>query len=409
MTRPLHTLKNLTTHPLMFALYVPATLFAVMQSMLTPILPIYADHFSNLYWLIGVVLAGDGIGALLGDIPAGMLTRRFGSKRIMMAGLLVGAGATLALWWAASIPEVFAYRLVAGVARAHYHTARHTYVARKVDLSKRGRALSILGGTFRFGNMIGPTLGGLIAGYMGLRAPFPVYVVISVSTVMIIGFALRDESPDAVAAGSHGLHDVWDVLRSHGKILLVAGSGMILGQAVRAGRMVLIPLYGARVLNLEVEQIGLIVSAVGATNVAVFYFSGVIMDRWGRKWAIVPSFALQALAAGMIPLSGNFYGLLVIAALGGLANGFSSGTMMTLGADLAPTNARGEFLGLWNLLGDLGAASIPLIVGVVADALTLAASAGVIAGAGLGAALIFGRYVPETLDRRLQTHPAAAD
>jgi MFS family permease len=114
-------------------------------------------------------------------------------------------------------------------------------------------------------------------------------------------------------------------------------------------------------------------------------------------------------AAAFIPLAHNFYGLMIVAALGGLANGFSSGTMMTVGADLAPEDARGEFLGVWHLLNDAGAASIPLIVGVVADVLTLAISAWVIAGVGLGAALIFAWCVPETLARSRPPQPVPGD
>ena len=73
--------------------------------------------------------------------------------------------------------------------------------------------------------------------------------------------------------------------------------------------------------------------------------------------------------------------------------------MMTLGADLAPEGAVGEFLGAWRLIGGSGASSGPLLVGVVADLLGLTLAPLVVAAVGGLAALTFATRVPETLRR----------
>ena len=123
------------------------------------------------------------------------------------------------------------------------------------------------------------------------------------------------------------------------------------------------------------------------------------MDRYGRKYAVVPSFFIQAMAMALLPFVWNATTLAVAASLIGLGNGLSSGSMMTIGADLSPANARGEFLGIWRLIGDTGFMVGPLIVGGVAGALVLSASAWAVAGAGVMASVIFGLWVPETLQK----------
>jgi MFS family permease len=133
---------------------------------------------------------------------------------------------------------------------------------------------------------------------------------------------------------------------------------------------------------------------------ALFYPAGWIMDHLGRKWAIVPSFLIQALGLSLVPLTGSFAGLLSASLLIGFGNGLGSGSMMTLGTDLAPQEARGEFLGVWRLIGDGGRTGGPLVVGQVADLMTLPAAAWAISGAGLVAGTIFVLFVPETLKRR---------
>jgi sugar phosphate permease len=87
------------------------------------------------------------------------------------------------------------------------------------------------------------------------------------------------------------------------------------------------------------------------------------MDRLGRKVAIVPCFAIQGLVMLLLPLAGGFAGLLAVAAVRGFANGLGSGVMMTVGADLAPSGSRGEFLGVWRLVGDAGGSGAPLALG----------------------------------------------
>jgi MFS family permease len=170
-----------------------------------------------------------------------------------------------------------------------------------------------------------------------------------------------------------------------------------MAQTIRAARNVVIPLVAADHLGLDASDVGLIVSLSYAVDMLMFWPAGVIMDRFGRKWAYVPSFILQSAAMACVPLADGF-GTLCAAAMGmGLANGLSSGTMLTLGADLAPKDAPGEFLGIWRFIGDSGHAAAPLIVGRAADLLGLAGTPFLVAFIGLGGAAILGFWVPETL------------
>ena len=80
----------------------------------------------------------------------------------------------------------------------------------------------------------------------------------------------------------------------------------------------------------------------------------------------------------------------------GFGNGIGSGTMMTLGADLAPAASVGSFLGVWRLIGDVGGAGGPVVVGSVADLIGLSASAYALAGIGVLSVILFAFTVPET-------------
>jgi MFS family permease len=216
-------------------------------------------------------------------------------------------------------------------------------------------------------------------------------------------FVPRDE-PVSEHKHSHlksGQHPLLETLKSQYRLLIPAGLGQVFAQTIRVGRTAIIPLYAADVIGLDVEAIGLLTTIAAGLEMTMFYPAGWVMDNLGRKWAVVPSFAIQALAMACVPLTHSFAGLLICTSIIGLANGLSSGSMMTLGADLAPSYLRGEFLGVWRLIGDVGGTGGPAIVGGVADLVTLPAAALSMSVAGLLAALVFGLLLPETLKRNI--------
>ena len=68
---------------------------------------------------------------------------------------------------------------------------------------------------------------------------------------------------------------------------------------------------------------------------------------------------------------------------------------MTLGADLAPRERSGEFLGVWRLITDSGGVVAPALIGGLAQVLTLGAAFLACAGVGLAGATILALLVPE--------------
>jgi MFS family permease len=394
-------LPKFLRHPLLLPFYAPSFILAFSQGMLVPILPLYAASFDISYGLIGLVLSAEAFGMLLADLPAGMLLRRLGERRAMLLGLLCISVTTAALFWTQSIPALIAYRLIAGFGTALYNVSRHTYLAERVSLAKRGRAIASFGGINRIGRFSGPAIGGFTAAAFSLRAPFLLF-----GGACIIGFLfVYLFLPAMETAVSHTttltfrahLKQVGYTIKAHQRSLTAGGIGLILAQAIRAGRRAIVPLYAADVLGLDVEAIGIIESVSAAVDMSLFYPAGLVMDRFGRKFAIVPSFAIQGIGMLLIPLTGGFTALLLVTSLIGFGNGLGSGTMMTLGADLAPSHSRGEFLGVWRLIGDGGFTGGPLLVGYVADWVALPTAAVAMAATGFLAAVIFTLLVPETL------------
>lgn len=385
-------------------IYAPTLLLAFCRGMMIPVLPLYAVSFGVPYALVGMAASSINLGTLLGDLPAGILLSRVGTKRTMQLGIACIALAMLAVGLTRTFPMLVLFYFVSGVGTALYNISFHTYLTNQIPVSERGRAIATFGGINRIGSFSGPVIGGILAAAYGLRAPFLLFAAVAVVIIIFPTFFAKDSVPRSAAhQQGHGaaghLALLGNMVREHYRIFASAGLGQVFAQTIRSGRQIIIPLFAADILGLDVQAVGFIVSASSFVDMSLFYPAGMIMDRFGRKFAYVPSFLIQGVGMALIPFSTSFVTLLGATCLLGLGNGLGSGTMMTLGSDLAPEETRGEFLGMWRLIGDGGQTGGPIIVGTVADLFSLPVATFVIAGAGFMAALTLGTLVPETLQR----------
>jgi MFS family permease len=391
--------KKFLSHPFILPVYLPTFLISLAWGILTPVLPLYLRDFGANYGMVGLVLSGQAIGMLVTDLPSGMILRRLGQRRAMVIGLGLVVLSTTAIFWTRSTVEVLFLRLVSGAGFSIFGVARHAYIAENAAIGIRGRAVALFGGINRVGRFSGPALGGTLGSTFDLQVPF-LFAGGLIGLAFLIVIMVVPYIPITSELGERSfrsyLRTLWITTQNHYRILTTVGIGQLFAQMVRTGRGVLIPLYGGDVLGLDVASIGWISSLASAIDMLLFYPVGLIMDRFGRKFAIVPSFFVQGVGLCLIPLAGGFASLAAVAGLIGFGNGLGSGTMMTLGADLAPASSRGEFLGIWRLIGDLGFMSGPLLAGLVAGALALPAAALVMGSSGLAAALVFTFLVPET-------------
>lgn len=400
-----------TIKAMALSVYVPTLILRFCRGMLIPVLPIYALSFGVSEIFVGLAVGIMGIGTIVGDIPAGMLAARYGVKRTMQIGLGCIALPMLMLAFVNSYFAFLLFYFAAGVGVALWNIALHGYMAHEISTSQRGKSIALLGGLGRVGSFLGPAIGGLIATRYSESMVFALFAILTAVTIFFPsrylqastdGSTSSTDGHEAKPVRHHGaieqIRYLFSILRQDARVLGAAGIGQLFAQTIRSGRQIIVPLYGDAI-GLDLQTIGLIVSIAAAVDMSLFPIAGYIMDRLGRKFSIVPSFLIQGIGMALIPFTGGFAGLLAAASIMGLGNGLSSGTMMTLGADLAPSESTGQFLGMWRFIGDIGHAGGPIIVGGVTDLFALSPATFVVAAIGAAASLTFATLVPETLKK----------
>ncbi len=373
----------MTRRQLALAVYVPTFFLAFAQGVVLPTMPLYAKEFDPSLARISIAVAALAFGTMLADMPAGIMLQRMGRRPMMLLGAGLVAASSVGLAIAHAYPELVLYRLIGGFGTACWGVSRLAFMTDAVPIANRGRALSTFGGIQRIGTFAGPATGGFVAGIFDLRASFALAAALAVTATAVSFLFVPETRPVTTVTARGRWRVLGGVLRHHYKDFLGASAAQVFAQMIRSGRQLIVPLYGANVIGLGAPAIGAIVS-----------ISAVI------DMSLIPSFLVMGLGMAILPFTNSFTTLLIATGIIGLGNGLGSGTMMTLGADLAPREAAGEFLGLWRFVGDAGQMGGPLAVGGIADAAGFMATAFVLAGIGVLTAGTIYVAVQETLQER---------
>jgi MFS family permease len=382
---------------LTFSVYLPTIFFSIGQGAVIPIIPLFARELGSTVAAAALIVALRGIGQVVFDMPAGIAVSKWGDKWAMVAGTALIGVVALGASFSQSPAVLGALIFLMGGGWAFWQLARLAYVSEIVPLEHHGRALSMTGGMNRIGNFIGPVIGGFLAEFYGFEAAFWAQACAGLAAAATMFFVVGESTRGVYAEGEGIGKRVIGTFVTHRGIYLRAGPPIITLGLLRQARQVFLPLWGSEELLLSEGQIGLIVGASFFIDAAIFFPVGMIMDSYGRKWALVPCLLTMAVGLLLLPLTTGFWGFMLIGMLTGLGNGFGSGINMTLAADFSPVAGRGEFLGAWRLVSDVGQAGGPIVISALTGLGSLAVAAVVSGSIGLAGAALVLLFVPESL------------
>lgn len=370
---------------LILPVYLPSFLFSVGEGAVLPILPSAAEHLGANLPLAGFIAGVSLIGQVLWDVPAARMVAIMGERRSMILAGLTTCVAYVAAELTGSLLLLALAMVVVGAMTSVFGLARHGWLAEHVPFAQRARALSLMGGIFRGGMLVGPLLGSLIIYLSGVQTVYYVAVATTLLSSAVLFLSPRDAVSDATEVDKISTFRV--AMENRDK-LLTAGLSAAIVSVMRTVRSLGLPLWGLYI-GMHPGTTSLIIGITGAIDFALFYVSGQIMDKYGRRAALVPTLVGLSVGIFALTLASNDFGFILVALVLSLANATGSGLVLTIGADLAPAGERNEFLAAFRLMIDSATAATPILLGAMTATILLPGSMAVfgligLAGAGLG-------------------------
>ena len=421
------------------------TVFLMLgANLVSPVLPLYGQTFGVGVAVVGLLISAFGFARIFVDVPGGRLADRLGTRRTMLAGCAIVAGAAATAAMAKSFPLLVAARALQGAGSALYMVAGFSFVGRVSPPEVRGRMMSYYQGSILMGQSFGPTVGGFTAEHFGLASPFWAYALLAAVAALLTVTAVpsaaaerelaarvtgtldraerrrkREGAPDGGAAGSvsaSGSHprvegpereeDGPGALLRRPDFLLICLVAFAIAYTRTGARGTVIPLVGDNRLGLSEGQIGLALTVAAVLNLALLVPAGRVVDAYGRKVAIVPGLLVSAAALALFALSRSYPHYLLAAAVLGLGTGVAGPAPAAYVSDILPPQAFGASMGLYRTIMDVGMVAGPVIAGAVADLLGLPWALAVNAGLLAVCALLFAWRAPETRVSLHRTLPA---
>jgi len=372
------------------ATYFPAFLLALGAGIVLPVIPGLAQSFEVSFGVASGVVTAFLIGNVVATVPSGWLIDHIGRRPVIIAAPLLTAATSIAIVFAESFTQLLVLRFLTGAATQMWLMARLAAISHGAAPGERGRQISWLFSMDSVGKLAGPALGGLIATAWGLRAPFIAFAVLALIALIPAALYAEDNPRHTRKAKEEGAASrkpsLWEIVRPR---LPYFGVALFAGLARGPLYAGMLDLYAAFAYQLDPVQLAFLATAANIINLPIGFAAGWMMDHFGRKRTMVPGFggvalSMAALAVcAFIPLSYAWYvGLFFVCVA---MQALTGSSIQTVGADVAPPEARGVFLGIWRLTGQGGVTLSPILFAVIAETLGygssflfLAAAAGVV-------------------------------
>jgi MFS transporter, DHA1 family, multidrug resistance protein len=353
------------------AVFVGFTGFTLVM----PFLPIYIGEMGE--HDVATIAAWTGV--TLGVTPAmtalfaplwGRLADRFG-RRFMVARSLASFVVIMAAMAYVTRPwHLFALRVVQGFF-AGYGALCLAMAAESAPAGRMAQSIGVVQTAQRLGPALGPVLGGLSAGLIGLRATFLVTAGFYALALVILLALYREPHHAAPETGRppSGSITFRSVLAFEHFLLLM---GVIFGfQFVDRSLGPVLPLYIAG-LGVSTRQAalasGIIFSVIACAAALGHHYCSALLRRWSGRRAIARAAVAAAVAAGLMGVAPGLWWLGAAALLFGASVGVAMTAAYTMAASAMPPHARATGFGFLSSASLVAMAASPMVAGLLAQA-----------------------------------------
>lgn len=318
--------------------------------MVVPVRVLYAQSQGASLTIIGAMASAYLISNFLFQYPSGWLADRWGRKPMMIFSLV--AQATLSVIYLFIADPIFfvVLRFVEGIVAAAFMPSARAQITDSIPSEKRGEAFGIFGAFLNAGFLLGPALGGLLAG-TGYASAFIGAAVFRLVGLVLILFMIQSVTPQRQAKQEENVAPRIRELFAPsllGAYLLAFGDFLYVGFDTT-----LVPLWLTR-LGASITWIGISYMCWSLPGILLSPLTGKLADR-RRRSSLILLFGLAQVPLYMgYGVSNSFWVVLVLFTIHGTFWIFVQPAVDSHLANASTEQARARIQGLFSGAGLMG-------------------------------------------------------
>ena len=334
-------------------------------------LPFFYDFWATDFgWTRATITSGNAIGKIivgpLFGFVAGWIIDRFGPRRLMLSGIVLGGIALIGLSWMTSLWQFYLFYLFNALGyMCGGPLPNQVLIARWFDKA-RGKAMGIAYIGIGVGGMLVPQIArGLTANY-GWRDALMILGILMVVIAFPMAWFVK-ENPDHInqQAKQERKTHITPILRSWPFYLLVIGSMCSIGAV--AGTIQNLKLFFSIDLKYTQAIAANVLSIVLGSSILGRLLMGWLADRWQKKNVMILIYSLVALSIPLLYFASTPGVIYVFAFVFGVALGGDYMIIPLMAAELFGLKVMGRIMGLVITADGVAEALAPMLAAWLRD------------------------------------------
>lgn len=335
-------------------------------------LPFFYDFWvTDFGWTRATVTSGNAVGKIivgpLFGFLAGWIIDRFGPRRLMLAGIVMGGVALIGLSTMTSLWQFYLFYFFNALGyMCGGPLPNQVLVSRWFDKG-RGKAMGIIYLGIGIGGMLVPQVAKWLNVQFGWREAMMILGFIMIAIAFPMAWFVKENPEGANPQGKPGAVKVplQPVLKSWAFYLLVIGSMCSIGAV--AGTSQNLKLFFSIDLKYSQEEAANVLSIVLGSSIIGRLLMGWLADKIQKKYVMILIYALVAIAIPLLYFAATPGVIYVFAFIFGVALGGDYMIIPLMAAELFGVKVMGRVMGLVITVDGLAEAFAPMLAAWLRD------------------------------------------
>jgi len=322
--------------------------------MILPVLSLFAESLEGATpLLIGLAISIYGLTQAFLQIPFGLLSDRFGRKKIIIIGLILFASGSVVAALSTTI-----YGVLIGRALQGSGAIAAAIMALAADLTHevhRTKAMAMIGASIGISFGVAVTIGPIIAGFSGIQGIFWLTAVLSLLAIFVVLFIVPDPKHSRVHGDAQLVPDQFTTVLKD-KDLLRLDYGIFILHLILTASFMIVPLL-LRDAGLVPKDHWMVYLPVLVTSMAAIIPFVIIAEKKRKMKIVFIGAVATILLANIVLYFFNAKLIVLIAGLWLFFCGFNllEATLPSLISKTAPGNLKGTAMGAYSSSQFMGA------------------------------------------------------